>query len=155
MAERQTFGKRIEITGKGKLRIISGDTEIIIEETADPKGERGKGKKEVELEFPKGTISSLRPVLRSVFGVLSEEEGYWDQIDAMATMSPDEAVEKLKEAGIGCGEISKMLVITDPILYQNIKFGELKQEQVNDLISKVSSALEPLFGSSRPKNSGK
>ena len=91
MAERPTFGKKIELAGRGKINIISGETVITIEEASAPKKIAGATiEKAKKLDFPEGTLESLRPILRNVFNTdISENaDSYWAEIDSRATMTP-------------------------------------------------------------------
>lgn len=143
MVERQGFGK-IDFIGKGKLKITTKGVDKIIIEQAAPR------RKDVR-DLPDGLLSSLRPLLRGVMGSNTENDaGYWAEIDSLAIMTPEEAANKLKRAGYSCREVSRLLVMGDSLVSQNLAWGNLTDYQVEAKITEVSENLQQYFG--RPKN---
>lgn len=155
MPERPTFGKRIESVGKGKISIVSGSTVITIEESAAPRKtmDAGKEKKE-KTDFPEGSLESLRPLLRGVFGTdISENaDSYWAEIDSKVTMAPEDAANKLKRAGKGHIEVSRALVLSDRAVSENLRWGSLSEEQLNAQVAEVAEIMRPLFQTKRSKH---
>ncbi len=148
MAERQ-FG-RIDIFGKGELKITTRGTTVIIKENAAPRKILDNGnpeKKKKEVNYPEGTIESLRPLLRGVVGAdLTENaDSYWVQIDSMATMTPKDAANKLKRAGIGRKQAAEILIMSDPLVSSGLGYHNFTQEQVDEKIAEVSNMLQPIF----------
>lgn len=155
MAERLVFGKKIEFAGKGKINIISGGTVITIEEAAAPRKTLDVGKEKGEkTSFPEGTLESLRPILRGVFSIdISENaDSYWAEIDSKATMTPQEAANKLKRAGKGHVEVSRALVLSDQAVIGNLQWGRLDKEQLNAQVAEVAEIMRPLFQTKRPRH---
>ena len=128
------------LLGYRKVEVNIHGQNIILKENVAPRGAK-------KHPFPMGTISSIRPVLRGVLGAASEEEGYWSQIDSLATMDPQTAANKLKHAGFGQKRVAELLVKTDPVVNERIAWGELKGDQIEAMIDEVSSAIEYLFKS--------
>lgn len=155
MPERSTFGKKIELVGKGKISIISGGTVITIEEEAAPGKAVDVGKeKKKNPDFPEGSLESLRPMLRGVFNIdISENaDSYWLEIDSKATMAPEKAANKLKRAGKGHVEVARALVLSDRAIRENLQWGRLDKEQLSAQIAEVAEVMRPLFQTRRSKH---
>lgn len=147
MVERQTG--RIEMIGKGKLKItINGEVRTFSEQAAPRKiVDNGNPDKKKEVRFPKGTIESLRPLMREVSGAdISENaDGYWLGVDKMVSMTQQTAVNKLKRAGIGHLETARMLIQSDPLINLGLAHNNFSQEEVDVKVSEVATLLLPLF----------
>jgi len=151
MVERQEFTRKIELAGKGKIKIVSrGVTEIVIGETAAPRKTIDKGnpeKRDKSPKYPEGTIESLRPLLRGVFGSDNSEaaDGYWMGVDKMATMTQEQAANKLKRAGIGHEAAARMLMMSDSLVNRGLANNNFTQKEVDAKISEVANILLPFF----------
>lgn len=154
MVERPTTG-RIESTGKGKLKIIARGTETTLTEQAAPRKvvDHGNPEKIKKTNFPKGAIESLRPLLRDISGTdISEDaDGYWMNVDKMATMTPQTAVNRLKRAGLGHVEAALLLVKSDPQINIGMALNNFTEEVVDAKISEVANLLLPYFQTKIPK----
>ena len=155
MTERLTFGKKIELAGKGKINIISRETMVTIEEISAPrKTTEAASEKAKKLDFPEGTLESLRPILRNVFNTdISENaDSYWAEIDSRVTMTPKEAANKLKRAGKGHVEVARALVLSDRAVSENFQWGRIDKEQLNAQVAEVAEIMKPLFQTKRSKH---
>lgn len=154
MVERQ-FSK-IEIMGKGELKITTNRGAKIIVEQAAPRNiiDNGKLDKKRELNFPPGTIESLRPLLRGVTGADTSEnaDGYWMGVDEMVSMTQETAVNKLKRAGIGHVATARMLIQSDPLISLGLAHNNFSHEDVELKITEVAGFLRPLFQTRKSKN---
>ena len=148
MVERLNTGK-IELIGKGTLKITAKGVDKIIIEQAAPRKIVDNGNPEKITHFgpPKGTIESLYPLLREITGADNSEnaDGYWMGVDKKATMLPQNAVNKLKRAGYGHLETANLLIKSDPLISMGMALNNFSQEEVDVKVSEVATLLLPLF----------
>jgi len=150
MAERPTFGKKIELSAKGKINIISDGVVVTIEVSAAPRKTADTAKK---LEFPEGTLESLRPLLRQVLGtdISEESDSYWLDIDSKATMSTESAANKLKRAGKSRNEVARALVVSDKALIEKMPWMKksIYELYLESKAAEVSEILKPYFSNKK------
>lgn len=132
------WGKRIEIQGKGRLKV----GEDIITESAVPRK---------NFVYPEGSIASLRPLLRGLYHELGIERDdyFWSEVDNGAKKHPNTALKDIlfheSNKEIPYEIIARTILLTDGELKANKESGKLPPQDFDKMQNLLAARLLRLF----------
>lgn len=154
--ELKGVGRQVVIEPDGKVTITDRDgSKKTVTEDAAPRKRRPESIS--GFIFPKGTIESMKPLLKDVYQVsgIERDEAYWLQIDEEAIYSVKYAWRKIREANKGMGgvtfeTVARATLETDPQLFSSRAWKDISPEGVSVLMSLLAARI--LKASSRKVN---
>ena len=70
-----------------------------------------------------------------------QETGYWEWLAERAPLSPRQACQRLRRAGISHVQAAEMVIAAEPRVSQAIAFGRLGEENAESFVSTLATAI--------------